>query len=77
MQEAIEQASRDRTVVVIAHRLATVRNADRILVIERGRLAAEGRHDDLMRQSGLYKRLARLQFPDEGTEPERVDTISS
>jgi len=75
VQQAIDEASRDRTVLVIAHRLATVRNADRILVIERGRLVAEGPHDELMRQSGLYKRLARLQFPDENIEPERTDTL--
>ncbi|PKL95494.1 MAG: ABC transporter, partial [Gammaproteobacteria bacterium HGW-Gammaproteobacteria-8] len=65
VQRAIEEASRDRTVLVIAHRLATVRNADRILVIEQGRLVAEGPHDKLMRESELYQRLARLQFPDE------------
>jgi len=75
VQQAIEQASRDRTVLVIAHRLATVRNADRILVIEQGKLVAEGPHEKLMRESELYQRLARLQFPDEAVEPARAESV--
>jgi len=75
VQQAIEQASRDRTVLVIAHRLATVRNADRILVIEQGKLVAEGPHEKLMRESELYQRLARLQFPDEAAEPARAEPV--
>jgi len=62
VQQAIDALRRDRTVLVIAHRLATVRKADRILVLDRGRLVAEGDHDALMGQSDLYARLARLQF---------------
>jgi ATP-binding cassette subfamily B protein len=62
VQDALNEISRDRTVLVIAHRLATVRRADRILVLEEGRLIAEGRHDELMESSELYARLARLQF---------------
>ncbi|MEX2499219.1 MAG: ABC transporter transmembrane domain-containing protein [Wenzhouxiangellaceae bacterium] len=76
VQQAIDEASRDRTVLVIAHRLATVRRADRILVIEQGELLAQGSHNELMRDSGLYRRLAQLQFPDEVTEPQTTDTIS-
>lgn len=75
VQQAIEEASRDRTVLVIAHRLATVRNADRILVIDQGRLIAEGPHERLMRESELYQRLARLQFPDETTELTLSDAV--
>jgi len=75
VQEAIDEASRDRTVLVIAHRLATVRRADRILVIEHGRLAAEGTHEQLLEASSLYRRLAKLQFPDEATQQPVADTI--
>ena len=59
---ALEQLARGRTTLVIAHRLATVRNADRILVLERGRLHASGSHEQLLREGGLYAHLARLQF---------------
>lgn len=76
VQQALEEAGRDRTVLVIAHRLATVRNADRILVIEGGRLVAEGNHERLMRESALYQRLARLQFPDLAMEPGAAAAIS-
>lgn len=70
VQQAIDVASRDRSVLIIAHRLATVRRADRILVMDRGRLVAEGTHESLMRDSTLYARLARLQFADEINRPE-------
>ncbi len=61
---ALEQLSRGRTTLVIAHRLATVRNADRILVLERGAVHAQGTHAQLMQEDGLYAQLARLQFLD-------------
>ncbi len=60
--DALEQLMRTRTTLVIAHRLATVRNADRILVMDGGRLVEAGRHADLVARGGLYARLARLQF---------------
>jgi len=59
---ALERLARGRTTLVIAHRLATVRNADRILVLDRGRLHSTGTHEELMRAGGLYAHLARLQF---------------
>ncbi|HRP07597.1 MAG TPA: ABC transporter ATP-binding protein [Gemmatimonadales bacterium] len=62
VQEAIERLMRDRTVLVIAHRLATVRDADRIVVLQDGRLVESGRHADLHAEAGLYRRLHDLQY---------------
>ncbi|MGD1870083.1 MAG: ATP-binding cassette domain-containing protein, partial [Neomegalonema sp.] len=62
VQEAVERLSEGRTSLVIAHRLATVKRADRILVIDNGRIVAEGAHDQLVAEDGLYARLARMQF---------------
>ena len=62
VQQALESATQNRTTLVIAHRLATVRNADRIMVLEGGRLIAQGTHAQLLKKSPLYARLAKLQF---------------
>ncbi len=62
VQQALATLSRDRTTMVIAHRLATVRKADRIVVVEAGRIVATGTRESLIRQGGVYARLARLQF---------------
>jgi subfamily B ATP-binding cassette protein MsbA len=62
VQEALERLMKDRTVLVIAHRLSTVQHADRILVLEGGRVAAQGTHAQLLEQDGLYRRLYNLQF---------------
>ena len=64
MQQAVDALSKGRTTIIVAHRLATVKKADRIIVLDRGRIVAQGTHDALVAEGGLYARLARLQFTD-------------
>jgi ATP-binding cassette subfamily B protein len=64
VQLAVDELARDRTTLIVAHRLATVKKADRILVLDQGGVVATGTHDDLVGQGGLYARLAKLQFTD-------------
>ena len=64
VQFAVDELSEGRTTLIVAHRLATVKKADRIVVMEQGRIVAQGSHEELVTQGGLYARLARLQFTD-------------
>ena len=64
VQQAVDALSRGRTTIIVAHRLATVKKADRIIVLDGGRIVAQGTHDALVAEGGLYARLARLQFTD-------------
>ncbi len=62
VQQALYRLMNGRTTLIIAHRLATVQHVDRIAVLDEGRLIASGTHAELIRQGGLYARLAALQF---------------
>ncbi len=64
VQQAVDELSEGRTTLIVAHRLATVKKADRIVVFDQGRIVATGAHDALVAEGGLYARLARLQFTD-------------
>jgi len=69
IQKAMDKILQGRTAIVIAHRLSTVRNADKIIVIENGRIAETGKHNELLKKGGLYKKLYEMQFK---TEPEKL-----
>lgn len=79
VQLALEELMKDRTVLVVAHRLSTVRNADRVLVLEAGRIVEQGTDDSLRASGGLYSRLSALQEKGlaEGNQSERPDSATS
>lgn len=66
IQRSIAALTRGKTIITIVHRLATVRNADRILVVDDGRIAESGTHDELIRQNGLYRRFTEIREQAEG-----------
>jgi len=75
IQRAIERVMRDRTSIVVAHRLSTIQNADRIIVLHHGETREQGTHQELLAQRGLYWKLYRLQYADgaiEGNEPRQL-----
>jgi ATP-binding cassette, subfamily B, bacterial MsbA len=75
VQRAIDELLQDRTVIVIAHRLSTVRRADQILVLDDGCIVERGTHDELLAAGGLYHRLHQLQFADEGTGKRAEESV--
>ena len=74
IQQAISELTRGKTIITIAHRLATIRNADQILVVDDGRIAETGSHDQLIRRGGLYKRFTEIRERAEGWRITDTDT---
>ncbi len=70
IQAALVELMRGRTSIVVAHRLSTIRKADKILVLHHGRVRGEGRHEELLAQGGIYSRLHQLQYKGENGRQE-------
>jgi ATP-binding cassette subfamily B protein len=75
VQQALDRLMAGRTTLVIAHRLATVLKADRIVVVDQGRIVEQGTHAELVRKDGLYARLAALQFAQEGAVADTLPQV--
>jgi subfamily B ATP-binding cassette protein MsbA len=76
IQEALDRLMENRTTLIIAHRLSTVQHADRILVLDQGRIVQDGTHSELIQASGLYQHLYQLQFRDGFDESHRLERLS-
>ena len=76
IQQSLHKIMTGRTSLVIAHRLSTIREADRIIVLHKGKLVEQGTHQELLAQGGLYLALHSLQFAETGGDPPRVDPES-
>ena len=72
VQKALDAARTGRTCIIVAHRLSTVRNSDRILVMDKGQVVEQGAHENLIARGGLYARLAALEFRDQRTAPDEA-----
>lgn len=70
IQKALDELCKNRTSIVVAHRLSTIRNADKIIVISEGKIKEEGTHEELISQNGAYKLLYNLQFKDSSEDEE-------
>ena len=77
VQKAMNALMTDRTAIVIAHRLATIANADQIVVMEKGRLVEQGNHDSLFQQNGLYAKLYRTQFRLENASLNQINSTDT
>jgi ABC-type multidrug transport system fused ATPase/permease subunit len=75
IKQALEKVLRDRTSIVIAHRLSTVRNADLIVVVDQGEIVERGTHGDLLRRGGLYKQLYEMQFRYENGVEQEIEVV--
>ena len=75
MQEALDRLGSERTVLVIAHRLGTIRNADNIIVLKDGMVAEQGNHDDLLDKDGIYAEMWNKQLHSTSTSASQIDLL--